>query len=223
MKFCIIGLGIFGTNLARVLNRLGGEVLAVDRDPERVDFLKDEVAHALVLDSTDVRSLRQLPLSEMDSVIVAIGEDFESSMLTVAHLQEMGITRLVCRSINAIHGRLLELLQIPKIVLPEKMAAERMGRSLMLRQVEDAYALSSEYDIVEVAVPEHFVGQTLVNAALRNRYHLNLITVKQALTDKKATESHRVLGIVPPDYAFQTGDILVLFGKEQDVRRFLQD
>jgi trk system potassium uptake protein TrkA len=93
----------------------------------------------------------------------------------------------------------------------------------MLRQVEDAYALSSEYDIVEVAVPEHFVGQTLVNAALRNRYHLNLITVKQALTDKKATESHRVLGIVPPDYAFQTGDILVLFGKEQDVRRFLQD
>jgi len=223
MKFCIIGLGIFGTNLARVLNRLGGEVLAVDRDPERVDFLKDEVAHALVLDSTDVRSLRQLPLSEMDSVIVAIGEDFESSMLTVAHLQEMGITRLVCRSINAVHGRLLGLLRIPKIVLPEKMAAERMGRSLMLRQVEDAYALSSEYDIVEVAAPTHFLGQTLVNIALRNRYHLNLITVKQALTEKNPTESHRVLGIVPPDYAFQTGDILVLFGKEQDVRRFLQD
>lgn len=223
MKFCIIGLGIFGTNLARVLNRLGAEVLAIDRDAERVDTLKDEVAHALVLDSTDAKSLRQLPLHEMDSVIVAIGEDFESSMLTVAHLQEMGIKNLVCRSINAIHGRLLGLLQIGKIVLPEKMAAERMGRSLMLRQVEDAYALSAEYDIVEVAVPEQFIGQTLAHAALRNRYQLNLVTVKKAESGLAAGETHRVLGVVPPDYAFQAGDVLILFGKEKDVRRFLQD
>lgn len=223
MKFCIIGLGIFGTNLARVLSRLGGEVLAVDRDPDRVEMLKDEVDHAVILDSTDAKSLRQLPLREMDSVIVAIGEDFESSMLTVAHLQEMGVSKLVCRSINAVHGRLLGLLQIPKIVLPEKMAAERMGRSLMLRQIEDAYALSADYDIVEVAVPEHFVGQTLAQAALRHRYALNLITIKRPDGENPDPEARVVLGIIPPEYTFRPEDILVVFGKEKDVRRFLQD
>lgn len=223
MKFCIIGLGIFGTNLARVLSRLGGEVLAVDRDPERVETLKDEIDHAVILDSTDVKALRQLPLQEMDSVIVAIGEDFESSMLTVAHLQEMGVKQLVCRSINAVHGRLLGLLQIPKIVLPEKMAAERMGRSLMLRQIEDAYALSADYDIVEVSVPEHFIGQTLAQAALRHRYELNLVTVKRPDGKNPDPAARVVLGIIPPEYTFQPGDILVVFGKEKDVRRFLQD
>lgn len=223
MKFCIIGLGIFGTNLARVLSRLGGEVLAVDRDPDRVEMLKDEVDHAVILDSTDAKSLRQLPLKEMDSVIVAIGEDFESSMLTVAHLQEMGVAKLVCRSINAVHGRLLGLLQIPKIVLPEKMAAERMGRSLMLRQIEDAYALSADYDIIEVAVPEHFVGQTLAQASLRHRYALNLITIKRPDGENPDPEARVVLGIIPPEYTFRPEDILVVFGKEKDVRRFLQD
>lgn len=223
MKFCIIGLGIFGTNLARVLSRLGGEVLAVDRDPERVEMLKDEVDHAVILDSTDVKALRQLPLREMDSVIVAIGEDFESSMLTVAHLQEMGLEKLVCRSINAVHGRLLGLLQISKIVLPEKMAAERMGRSLMLRQIEDAYALSADYDIVEVTVPEHFIGQTLAHAALRHRYALNLITIKRPDGKNPDPSARVVLGIIPPEYTFRPEDILVVFGKEKDVRRFLQD
>jgi trk system potassium uptake protein TrkA len=222
MKFCIIGLGIFGTNLARILTRLRAEVLAVDRDPDRVDEIKDEVAHALILDTTDIKALRQLPLNEMDGIVVAIGEDFESSILTTAHLHELGAPNLVCRSINEVHGRLLELMKVPKIILPEKMAADRMARSLLLRKVNDAYALSSEFDIVELPLPAHLAGKSLQEAALRNRYQLNLITIKrQARQDDPS--AFDVLGIIPPDHVFAAEDILVLFGKENDVRRFLQD
>lgn len=223
-KFCVIGLGIFGTNLARILTHLGAEVLAVDRDPDRVDELKDEVAHALILDATDAKALRQLPLGEMDGVIVAIGEGLESSIMATAHLHEMGVPNLICRSINPTHGRLLELLKVPKVILPERMAADRMARSLMLGDVNDAVAVSAEFDIVELPVPRRFIGETLKDVALRHRYQLNLITIKRRQPSSTA-QSPRfdVLGIIPPDHVFSADDILLLFGRESDVRRFLQD
>jgi trk system potassium uptake protein TrkA len=224
MKYCVIGLGIFGTNLARILTQLGAEVLAVDRDPDRVDELKDEVAHALIMDAGDAKALRQLPLSEMDGVIVAIGEDFESSILATAHLHEMGIPNLICRSINATHGRLLELMKVPKIILPERMAADRTARSLMLGRVNDAVAISADFDIVELPLPERLAGRSLQDAALRHRYRLNLITIKRP-SPSSTPELPRfdVLGIIPPDHVFDPQDILLLFGKESDIRRFLQD
>lgn len=224
MKFCVIGLGIFGTNLARILTRLGAEVLAVDRDPDRVDDLKDEVAHALILDAGDIKALRQLPLHEMDGVVVAIGENLESSILATAHLHEMGIPNLICRSINATHGRLLELLKVPKIILPERMAADRTARSLMLGRVNDAVAISAEFDIVELPIPNRLIGQTLQDAALRHRYQLNLITIKRPSPQSTPeTPRYDVLGIIPPTHVFQPEDILLLFGRETDIRRFLQD
>lgn len=224
MKYCVIGLGIFGTNLARILTQLGAEVLAVDRDPDRVDELKDEVAHALIMDAGDAKALRQLPLREMDGVIVAIGEDFESSILATAHLHEMGIPNLICRSINSTHGRLLELMKVPKIILPERMAADRTARSLMLGRVNDAVAVSADFDIVELPVPEHLVGRSLQDAALRHRYRLNLITIKRpSASSTPEIPRFDVLGIIPPDHTFDARDILLLFGKESDIRRFLQD
>jgi trk system potassium uptake protein TrkA len=224
MKFCVIGLGIFGTHLCRILTQLGAEVLAVDRDPDRVDELKDEVAHALIMDASDAKALRQLPLREMDGVIVAIGEDFESSILATAHLHEMGIPNLICRSINATHGRLLELMKVPKIILPERMAADRTARSLMLGRVNDALAISADFDIVELPVPERLVGRSLQDAALRHRYRLNLITIKRpSRSSTPELPRFDVLGIIPPDHVFHPQDILLLFGKESDIRRFLQD
>lgn len=224
MKFCVIGLGIFGTNLARILTQLGAEVLAVDRDPDRVDALKDEVAHALILDASDAKALRQLPLRDMDAVIVAIGEDFESSILVTAHLHELGIPNLICRSINSTHGRLLELLKVPKIILPERMAADRTARSLMLGRVNDAVAISADFDIVELPVPSHLIGRSLQAAALRDRYRLNLITIKRPAPNSTLDNPRfNVLGIIPPSYTFDPSDILLLFGKEADIRRFLQD
>jgi len=224
MKFCVIGLGIFGTNLARILTQLGAEVLAADRDPDRVDALKDEVAHALILDASDAKALRQLPLHDMDAVIVAIGEDFESSILATAHLHELGIPNLICRSINSTHGRLLELLKVPKIILPERMAADRTARSLMLGRVNDAVAISADFDIVELPVPDHLVGRSLQAASLRDRYRLNLITIKRhSSTSTPDTPRFDVLGIIPPTHIFDSSDILLLFGKEVDIRRFLKD
>lgn len=221
MKCCIIGLGLYGTHLARALTRLGAEVLAVDRNPERVDALKDEVAHALVADTTEVRALRQLPFRDFDAVVVAIGDDFESSLLTIGHLQEMNLPRLVCRSINPVHERLLRLLNVPRTILPEQMAAERTARSLILGNVADVYTVSADFEIVELPLPTHLAGMRLKDVALRNRYQLNLVTLKRPAPE--APGGFEVLGIIPPEYTFRSGDILVLFGKQDDIRRFLED
>jgi trk system potassium uptake protein len=118
MKFCIIGLGYFGKNLALTLSRSRTEVLAIDVDPNKVDAIKDEVSHAVILDASQPEALAKLPLADMDAVIVAIGEDFQASLLTLAHLQELGVTRIIARVINPIHEKLLRLMKIEELILP---------------------------------------------------------------------------------------------------------
>lgn len=230
MKFCIIGLGFFGRNLALSLTRLGAEVIAVDRSEEMVLPLKDVVGYAATVDCSDRHALSQLPLHDMDAVIVAIGEDFEGSLLTIAHLQELGLRRLYCRAINRVHERLLGLLKIEHIISPEALAANRLARSLLFTGVRNSFELGHGYDIVEVDVPRSLVGHSLKESNLRGSFSLNLVTIKArsrgeetppvGSADSSATGIYQ--GVIPPDRVFCAEDILVLFGSERDIKRFLE-
>ena len=226
MKFCVIGLGSFGTDLAVALTTAGGEVLAVDQDEERVNFVKDVVSHAVLLDSTDITSLRRLPLRDMDAVIVAIGEHFENSVLTTALLQELGVKNLICRVTNRIHERILRLMNVDRVLLPERIAAKRVATSLLLRGVLDSYTLSADYEIIEIHVPGHFTGRTLQEVNLRAKYRLNLVTVKRPKTapsPEMPEPEMEVLGVPDPDFTFAEHDVLVLFGMERHLRPLLAE
>jgi trk system potassium uptake protein TrkA len=226
MKFCVIGLGSFGTDLAVALTTAGGEVLAVDQNEERVNFVKDVVSHAVVLDSSDITSLRRLPLREMDAVIVAIGAHFENSVLTTALLQELGVKNLICRVTNRIHERILRLMNVDRILLPERIAAKRVATSLLLRGVLDSYTLSADYEIIEIHVPKHFRGHTLQEVNLRAKYRLNLVTVKRPKTPptpETPEPEMEVLGVPSPDFVFDEHDVLVLFGMERHLRQLLAE
>lgn len=225
MKFCIIGLGTFGTQLSRQLSREGHEVVAVDNDPAHINQLKDEIEFLIQADCTDLNSFHEIPIDACDAVILAIGEDFEASLSIAANVQQLGAKRIISRIINPLHGRLLKLLKIDELMIPEAMAAAWLARSLKAPDLLNSLELGGGYEIAQVFTPLRLVGKTLQQAGLRDLYGLNLITIgKSRGVTTSAASPHaiqRVLGVPDPERPFESDDILVLFGKAQDLRRMM--
>jgi trk system potassium uptake protein TrkA len=226
MKFCIIGLGNFGKHLARQLNRDGHEIVAVDNDPGHINALKEEIEFIIQADCTDLNAFHEIPVDACDAVILAIGEDFEASLSIASNLQQLGAKRIISRVISPLHGRLLKLLKIDELMIPEAMAAAWLARSLKTPDVISSQELGGGYEIVQIAVPDFLVGKSLQESDLRGNYGLNLITVgkSRGMAGLSSTQQpiHKVLGIPTPDRIFEPDDILVLFGLTKDVRRILQ-
>lgn len=224
-KFAVIGLGHFGLNLSLHLMDKGAEVLSIDIREERVELLRDRVSYALIADSKDIKALRPLGLKEMDAVIVAIGEDFEASILTTAHLQELGVKNIINRVVSPVHERLLKMMKIQDLVLPESDAAYQLARRLTMTGVLDCLELTQEFSIIEVKVPANFVGKSLKEVELRKKYQINLVTVirrskKSALLTLGERDHVEVLGVPTLDFVFTDNDILVIFGKEKHLKEF---
>lgn len=227
MKCCIIGLGTFGTQLARQLAREGHEIVAVDNDPGHINALKDEIEYLIQADCTNLAAFNEIPVDACDVVILAIGEDFEASLSIAANLQQLGARRIISRIINPLHGRLLKLLKIDELMIPEAMAAAWLARSLKSPEILDSLELGGGYEIAQIMAPPAFVGKSLQEIGLRAKYDLNLITIAKgrgtAALSSTRQAVQKVLGIPLPDRAFEADDILVLFGNGKDVRRMMRD
>lgn len=225
-KIAVIGLGEFGFNLALRLTELGVEVLGIDVVDERVERLRNQVAHTVIADTTDIRVLSQLGIQDFDIAIVAIGNDFEAAVLTTAHLQELGVSRIISRVLSPVHERLLKLMKIHELIVPEGEAAYHLARTLSLRGVTEHLEISESYSIIEAYVPKWAYGKSLEELDLRKKYKLNLITVlrksdqdSSMLSGKKT--SRKVVGIPEASLKFSAEDILVLFGHNDDIQDFL--
>lgn len=227
MRFCIIGLGSFGTHLARQLTRDGHEVVGVDNDPEHVAALKEEIDFLVTADCSDINAFQDIPVGECDAVIVAIGEDFEASLSIAANVQLLGPKRIICRIVNPLHARLLKLLKIEELLIPEAMAAAWLARSLRASDVVNSFPVGGGHEIVEIDVPAGLLGKTLQEVDLRGNYTLNLVTVlkrKSAISVSAGPpQIERIIGIPEPSRAFEAGDILLIFGMEKNVKRLLRD
>lgn len=231
MKCLIVGLGVFGRNLAIQLAQLGAEIVALDRKEDNVASVKDEVAAAAQIDFADTSPLARFPVDEMDAVIIAIGDDFEASMAFTMRARELGAKRLVCRVLSPMHGRLLRLLKVERLVVPEEFAARGLAHSLLMRGAVDGIDLGCGHALVEAAVPAALVGQTIqTRAELFRRHHVRLVTIKRPekkllsgllpLADDEPV-AYRTLGLPALDDPFRKGDVLVLFGAEKGLREFL--
>ncbi len=226
-KFCIIGLGYFGLNLSLILSRDGAEVLAIDSNMERVDIVSEKVTHSVCMDATDERALRSMGLKEMDAVIVAIGEGFQSSIMTTALLQEIGVKRIFNRVTSPIHERLLKLMGIHDLLVPEAEAASHLASRLMLEGVIGSFELSEDYGVFEIQTPSFFIGKSVMESNLRQTYNLNLVTIKRlkkkgGLKTLGDRDEITVVGVPSPNLTIIENDILVVFGKEKDVKLLLE-
>lgn len=227
MRICIIGLGSFGTHLTRQLSREGHEIVAVDNDPAHISQLKDEIEFLIQADCTDINAFHEIPIDDCDAVILAIGEDFEASLSIASNVQQLGAKRIISRIVNPLHGRLLKLLKIDELLIPEAMAAAWLARTLKKPDLLNSLELGGGYEISQIVTPSRMVGKTLQQVGLRDQYQLNLITIgKGRVTSSSASSHHtiqKVLGVPQPDRCFEIDDILVLFGKSQNIRRMMSE
>ncbi len=226
MKIIIFGLGNFGLSLAIKLTKLGHEVIGVDRSEDKIEIVKDTITHAVVLDSTSVQAVKTLPIQDADAIIVAIGEEEGASIMTIALLKQLKAKRIVGRAISALHQTVLESMGVEEITHPEEDSAERLALKLDMKGVVESFALSDQYSVVEVKCPERYEGQTLMQANLRGRYNLNIVTIIR--TEEKINligikrKKQKVLGVVLPDTVLLKGDILVVFGSTEDIQRVME-
>jgi trk system potassium uptake protein TrkA len=216
-QFVVIGLGRFGFSVAKTLAKYGSEVIAIDREEERVKKVAEFVSYAVQLDAMDEKALRSVGIQNVDTAIVSIGEKIESSILVVMILKEMGIKNIIAKATTTLHGKVLENLGVHRIIYPERDMAVRVAHSLIRPSIVEQLELSEEYSIVELPTPAHIIGKTLKDSQLRSKYRVNLIAIKRKVTTEKGIvkEAWNV-NPVPTD-VMEEGDILVLIGLNEDI------
>jgi len=177
-QFVVIGLGRFGSHVARTLFHAGHEVLAIDQDPQAIQRIRDEVTRAVVVDARDKERLAALGVHEADAVVLSLGEQVEASALAALHLKELGVRHLVAKAGSEDHGKLLKLIGVDEVIFPERQAAERLASRLRDSNVLDYIPLGRGYSIHEITPPAEFLGKTLAELRLRNRFGVQVLALR---------------------------------------------
>ena len=229
MKFTIIGLGNFGLALAEKLTHLGHEVIGVDKNIQKIEDNKDKITHAICLDCSYQAAVNSLPLKNTDVVIVAIGEDVGANLLTTALMKKMNIPRLISRSSSNIHQTILESMKITEIIKPEKETADRWAKKLTTSGLVDSFELTDQYSVVEVVIGDKFVGKTIQEIGFNNKYNVIVLTIMKNIREAnksgvlKKTSKFQIQGIAKAETILTEGDIMVLYGNNDDINKLLKE
>ncbi len=164
MKFAVIGLGSFGAYVAKTLYEKGNEVLAIDMDKERVEEVKNFVSHAVSMDAADKENLQAMGIQDMDVVVVSLGPEMESSILTVLYLHEIGVKQIVAKALTEDHAKVLDAVGATEVIYPEKDMAIKTGLRLSNPNILEYLPLISGFGIQEIAPPEKFIGKSFKRA-----------------------------------------------------------
>lgn len=211
-QFAVIGLGRFGSAVCSTLHSLNHEVLAVDQDESKVNkILTDRIAaHAVRVDTTEPSALKEAGIFEFDTVIVAIGNYLAQSITTTLNLKEGGVKNVVAKASSEIHMKLLKKVGADHVVFPEWEMGCSLARSLTKPHILERFDLDPKHSIVELLVPEKFVGKTLLELDLRKRYGLTVLAVSQ----------NNKFQINPdPQQRLSLGSMFVVIGSNQDINR----
>lgn len=209
-QYLVFGLGRFGSSMARALCAQGQEVLAVDSDQELVNQIAPHVTQALQLDATDEEALRSLGVKNFDAAVVAIGQNTRDSILVSVLLKEMGIPYLIAKANDDLHAKVLRKIGADRVIFPERDMGARLARSIITPNVLELMNLSDDYQIMEIRVPERWVGDTIIGVNVRRKYGVNILAIHRA---------DRFLVSPAPDMAFVEGDTLLVMGKREDIER----
>lgn len=211
-SFAVIGLGRFGSAVARTFAEMGQDVIGIDAHEGHVQEMAEVLQSVAQLDATDERALRAAGIQDVDCAVISIGENIEASLLVVMLVKEMGIKRIVAKAVTPLHGRILERIGVQRVVFPEREMGQRLAHSLVVPNVIDYIELSRDFSIIDLPAPAAFVGHSLKDLQLRNRYGLMLIAIKR----KTATGDGEVTNIAPPaDEVIEAGTVLSMLGSNE--------
>jgi len=211
-RVVVIGLGIFGFNIAKDLYENGFEVIAIDKNKEVIQKIRDFSTKAVLADGIDKEVMESIGIQEDDIVIISFGEDLAASTLITLHLKEMKVKHIIVKAPNEDHKHVLEKVGATEVIIPEKAMADKVAKSLISPNVLDYIPLSEDYTISEIVPPASFMGKTIGEIHLRGRYHIEVIAVREMLPDR--------LTMVPrADFVIKDSDVLLVIGKEEDIQK----
>lgn len=231
MKFIIIGLGQFGRSLAIYLTNSGYEVTVLDIQESAVDEIKNSVADARVGDATDVRVLSRLDLNDDDThVIVATGENFlERSIIITAQLKELGVKHIYARAVNDLQAKVLRLIGVEDLFRVEDVAARQLTDRFINEGLMRLRKIDATHSLAEVKLPEEWEGKTLIGVNMRKLHKINLLTIRRGApteanegSDVLSKPESPVIDSPDPSLEFKKGDVLVIFGKDDDLKDFVK-
>jgi trk system potassium uptake protein TrkA len=209
-QYVVIGLGRFGSSVAKTLYSLGNDVLAIDSEENLVQEISDSVTHAVQLDATDENALRSLGIRNFDVAVVTIGSDIQSSAMVTLIIKELGVKYLIAKAQNELHAKVLYKIGADRVVLPEKDMGVRVAHNLVSSNILDYIELSPDYSIAEIVSPREWSGKTLRELNARAKYGINIMAIKR----------EDGVNIAPgAEDAIQDGDIIVAIGGSEELSR----
>lgn len=209
-QYVVMGLGRFGTSVAKQLEANGCMVLAVDRDERRVNNVAEYVTRAMCVDITDEEAILELGLSNFDGAVVSIGHNLDAAIFAVMSAKEQGIAKVIAKAYDETQGKILTKVGADEIVYPEREMGYHLAKNLAFGRLLDSVELTADYSIAEIPLLREWRGKNLIELKLREKYHVNVIAVKRGSD----------LEITPPaDKPFLDGDVLVILGKNDVLNR----
>ena len=207
-QFMVLGMGLFGSSLAKTLHELGHEVLAVDADEDLVEAIAPYVTQAVQIDATDEAALQELGVRNFDAVIVSIGKNLRDSILVCVIIKELGVPYLIAKATDEIHAKVLRKIGVDKVVFPERDMGMRVAKSLITPNVLEMMEFSGDYRLIEIILPAKWAGHSIIEVDVRRKYGISILAIQR---DGKFIVSPS------PDAVFETGDILLVLGQKDDI------
>jgi trk system potassium uptake protein TrkA len=218
-RFAVIGLGRFGQKLAIALAMSGAEVIAIDKDRNEIELIRDQVSHAVRLDSTDEEALKAQGVDKVDVAIIGMGQDnFEAAILSVVNLRQMGVKQIYARAENLVAGEVFSKVGATEVIYPEIESAQRWAYKLIAPQIGEKIDFAPGYSLARIAAPASFDGRTVMDLQLRQKYNVNLVLIKRGEDSKaKKSEKGSIINVPMPSTVVYEGDILMVAGSDADL------
>jgi len=209
-QYLVVGLGRFGTSVARALYNSGNDVLAIDKNEEVVNEISEHVTQAVAVNATDETSLKAMGIGNFDVAIVSIGTDVQSSIMAVLLLKELGVRYIVAKAHDDLHGKVLRKIGADRVVFAERDMGMRVAHNLVSSNILDYIELSPNYGIVETLPPKNWHGKSLNELNLRAKYGINIIAIKRGKDVNVSPSAEEIIGI---------NDILVVVGETEQLEK----
>ncbi|ABS39822.1 potassium channel family protein [Clostridium botulinum] len=209
-QFVVIGLGRFGTSVAKTLYTLGNDVLAIDSSDDIVQSISDSVTHSVQMNATDENSLRALGIRNFDVAVITIGSDIQASTMATLLVKEMGVKYIIAKANTEIHAKVLYKIGADRVVFPERDMGVRVAHNLVSTNILDYIELSPNYSIAEIVTPKIWHGKTLNELNIRANYGINVVALKRG-------EEINVSPVA--EDTIELGDIIVAIGSEEDLTK----
>ncbi|MDM8235821.1 potassium channel family protein [[Ruminococcus] torques] len=210
-QFAVLGMGSFGESVALTLENMGCDVLVMDDSYEKIQDISDKVSYAMKADVSDPDALQALGGKNLDGVVVAVSENLEAGIMATMLCKEMGIPLVVAKAKNKLQGAILKRVGADRIVYPEIEMGSRVAKSLVSREFMDWIELSNDYSMVEIAVPDKWVGRTLVDINVRERLGINVVGI---------IVNGKIDVTLDPQKPLPEGGILIVIGANDVLEKF---